>query len=243
MYVFVFGPFKSHFNTARDTWMLKNPGVALTIYNISERIAQVFEKAFTPTNVLSGFKKRGIHLFNPIEFTDADLLSSAATDRPENMPSDGHVIISRPEKNDDITPTIITDSPEKNILIEREAQKQVSKKTKQNIKFLQAKNEPGKKRKYVQKKEHNYDCTSENENIAYEELSETETWEPEEIDYRTILEGRFDDYDVFAQTTLGLSSHIKVADQFLTHSTYMQKHFRVPVKTVLKTKANYYWFY
>ncbi|KAF2890047.1 hypothetical protein ILUMI_16126 [Ignelater luminosus] len=41
------------------------------------------------------------------------------------------------------------------------------------------------------KKEDNYDSSSEDENIAYKELSETVTCEPEEIDYDTIFEEKF----------------------------------------------------
>ncbi|KAF2904413.1 hypothetical protein ILUMI_01764 [Ignelater luminosus] len=114
--------------------------------------------------------------FNPNAFNDTDFLSSAVMVRPENVPSDG------PSKE-----------PVRSVLIQRKAQKIVSKKTKQNIKSLQAKNKPKRKKnfKYVRKKADNYDSTSEDENIAYEELSETETWESEETDYDTISEGRY----------------------------------------------------
>ncbi|KAF2891566.1 hypothetical protein ILUMI_14607 [Ignelater luminosus] len=81
--------------------------VPFTICNISEFIAQAFEKAFTATNVLSRFKETGIHPFNPNAFGDADFLSFAVTDRLGNVPSDGPseepVLINRPEKNDDVT--------------------------------------------------------------------------------------------------------------------------------------------
>ncbi|XP_072401577.1 uncharacterized protein [Diabrotica undecimpunctata] len=32
----VFGPFKSYYNKECDKWMLNNPGIPLTIYNIAE---------------------------------------------------------------------------------------------------------------------------------------------------------------------------------------------------------------
>ncbi|KAF2883296.1 hypothetical protein ILUMI_22885 [Ignelater luminosus] len=110
-----------------------------------ECIAQAFEKAFTLTNVLSGFKETGIHPFNPDAFTYADFMFFAVTDIPEDMasnsPSKEPVVNSKntaespglpkaqPQKTNRNNnrkrgrSTIITHIPEKNILIEREAQK------------------------------------------------------------------------------------------------------------------------
>lgn len=34
----VFGPFKAYYNSAIDSWLLRNPGIPLTIYEIGEMV-------------------------------------------------------------------------------------------------------------------------------------------------------------------------------------------------------------
>lgn len=62
--------------------MLQHPGIPLTIYDSAGQISEAFEKSFTPSNIIAGFQKSGIHPFNPEIFTEADFLTSFVTDRP-----------------------------------------------------------------------------------------------------------------------------------------------------------------
>lgn len=78
----VFGPFKSFYNAAVDEWMLKHPGIPLTIYQVAECVGQAFMRSMTPCNIEAGFKKAGIVPFDPSVFTDSDFLLSAVIDRP-----------------------------------------------------------------------------------------------------------------------------------------------------------------
>lgn len=77
----VYSSFKSRYNTAMNNWMLSNPGKTITIYNIPGFIKTIMSQAFSQSNILSGFKKAGIHPFNPDIFSDDDFLCSAVTDR------------------------------------------------------------------------------------------------------------------------------------------------------------------
>ena len=82
----VFGPLKAYYNTEVDAWMLRNPGVPITIYQIAECIGHGLPKALTPSNIIAGFNKSGIFPFNRNIFTDSDFLSSSVTDRPLENP-------------------------------------------------------------------------------------------------------------------------------------------------------------
>lgn len=76
------GPFKSYYNAAVDSWMLRNPGRPLTIYNVAECVGSAYLKAMTPVNIISAFKKCGIFPFDDCIFTEADFMPSTVTDRP-----------------------------------------------------------------------------------------------------------------------------------------------------------------
>lgn len=78
----VFGPLKAYYDTACSDWMDQNPAKTITIYEISELLGKAFPKAFTPQNILSGFRVTGIYPFNKDIFTDDEFLSSYVTDRP-----------------------------------------------------------------------------------------------------------------------------------------------------------------
>ncbi|XP_031337375.1 uncharacterized protein LOC116166537 [Photinus pyralis] len=77
----VFFPFKSHYNAAIESWLLRNPGRPITIYDIASCVGVAFEKSMTPGNITSGFKKAGIYPFDKHVFTDDDFLVSSVTDR------------------------------------------------------------------------------------------------------------------------------------------------------------------
>nr|CAI5826562.1 unnamed protein product [Callosobruchus analis] len=80
----VFGPFKTYFNQAANEKMLTPGHIAkpLTIYDIAELVGKAFPRAFTPTNIASGFKSTGFHPLNENIFSDADFLAASFSDRP-----------------------------------------------------------------------------------------------------------------------------------------------------------------
>lgn len=79
--VAVFGPFQTFYNAAADSWMIRHPGQTLSIYNVAELVGQAFEKAMTPSNIKSGFKKTGICPFDRDIFTEDQFLTSEVTNR------------------------------------------------------------------------------------------------------------------------------------------------------------------
>lgn len=80
----VFGPFKTFYNTALNEWMINpgNAGKPATIYNVSEFVGKAYPKAFTPSNIISGFRVAGIFPVNENIFTDDEYLAASVTDRP-----------------------------------------------------------------------------------------------------------------------------------------------------------------
>lgn len=77
----VYGPFKKYYNNACNDWLLSHPGKCITIYEVAKLSTDAFLKAFTPSNITSGFKKAGIFPVNSEPFTDDDFLSCMPTDR------------------------------------------------------------------------------------------------------------------------------------------------------------------
>ncbi|CAG5020893.1 unnamed protein product [Parnassius apollo] len=61
--------------------MLSNPGRTVTIYQIPGFIKKIMSQAFSQANILSVFKKSGIHPYNNNLFSDEDFMCSAVTDR------------------------------------------------------------------------------------------------------------------------------------------------------------------
>lgn len=95
----VFGPFKSYYNTAVDTWLLQNPGTPMTIYNIAACVGEAYIKAITPANIIAGFKRSGIVPLNENVFTDADFLPSQVSDRPLEVNANNQEIPQIIEEN------------------------------------------------------------------------------------------------------------------------------------------------
>lgn len=52
-------PFKTFYNSAVNSWLRRNPGKQLTIYNVAECVGQAYPKAMTPINITSAFKNVG----------------------------------------------------------------------------------------------------------------------------------------------------------------------------------------
>lgn len=81
--VSIYSPFKTYYSAnCPNKLTFEQPGIPITIYNVSEIVGKAFPLAFTPVNILKGFKTTGIWPFNPNIFTDADFLAESVTDRP-----------------------------------------------------------------------------------------------------------------------------------------------------------------
>lgn len=90
----VFGPMKSVYNNACDSWMMKNVGTPLTIYQVANLGGHAFLKAATPINIQSGFAVSGIWPFNEDVFTEDDFMPSEITNRPISKDSENATLES-----------------------------------------------------------------------------------------------------------------------------------------------------
>ena len=61
----VFKSFKAFFSKACSTYLSKNPGRVITNDMIASLVATAYPEAFTPNNIMGGFRKTGIHPINP----------------------------------------------------------------------------------------------------------------------------------------------------------------------------------
>lgn len=80
--VSVYGPLKSYYNNACQTWLTNHPGQRITIYDIAEILGSVYHLAFSPRNCTSGFRATGIYPFNDNIFNDDDFMAASVTDVP-----------------------------------------------------------------------------------------------------------------------------------------------------------------
>ncbi|XP_030257908.1 tigger transposable element-derived protein 2-like isoform X2 [Sparus aurata] len=78
----VYGPLKTYYKKAMDSWMRTHPGQTASIYAIQEIVHETFLSAMTPRNILSGFRSTGIFLFNRDIFPQEAYAPSMVTDRP-----------------------------------------------------------------------------------------------------------------------------------------------------------------
>ena len=93
----VFGPMKTHYNQLANSWMMRNVGKLISIYQIAELAGTALTKTATPENVIAGFRVSGVWPFDRDIFSNVDYLPSDITDRP--APEDNHA--------DDIAPTVV----------------------------------------------------------------------------------------------------------------------------------------
>lgn len=84
----VFGPMKAYYNQAANSWMLRNPGRTLSIYDVASLINEAFIKAMTPSNIMAGFKASGIWPFDCSVFNDDAFLPSEVTN--QSLPVQDH---------------------------------------------------------------------------------------------------------------------------------------------------------
>ena len=74
----IFKLFKSNFNKTCGNYMKQNPGRVITTDILASKVGQAYPTAFTPVNILIGFKMIGIYPFNPSSVDDRPLAPSNA---------------------------------------------------------------------------------------------------------------------------------------------------------------------
>ena len=105
----VFGPMKTNYSTAANSWMLRNPGRSITIYQLAELVGEAWTKAACPTNIMSGFKATGIWPLNPNVFSEGSFMPSSVTDRPAPVQPTNTVQITIPDL--DPSPSTVESPP------------------------------------------------------------------------------------------------------------------------------------
>lgn len=78
----VYSSLKAYYNQCVDAWLLNNPRKTLDIYSIAEIVGQAYPRAFSTSNIVSGFKNAGIFPLDRSIFKDDYFLGSYVTDRP-----------------------------------------------------------------------------------------------------------------------------------------------------------------
>ncbi|XP_067939990.1 uncharacterized protein [Watersipora subatra] len=83
----VYGPLKRYYNDSCTRWMLNNPARTISIHEIGALLGESFNRAFTPSNILSGFHVSGVFPYKPDIFGDDMYLASEVTNcpAPENL--------------------------------------------------------------------------------------------------------------------------------------------------------------
>ena len=84
----IFGPLKKYFNDEVNSWMMRNPGKTVTIYQMGQLIGNSWLKAASPHNIISGFSCTGIWPLDKNVFSDDDFLPSTIFNK-ENIPKRG----------------------------------------------------------------------------------------------------------------------------------------------------------
>lgn len=103
--VAVFGPLKTYYSQACDSFMVNYPGRKITDYDIGKLFNEAYNRTANVGNAVNGFKACGIEPFNPHVFSDSDFLSAAVTERPlveEQLPNNDHTL--ELDQNEENTP-------------------------------------------------------------------------------------------------------------------------------------------
>lgn len=103
----VYGPLKRYYNDTCNSWQLENAGKTMTIYEVASALGRTFPKAFTPSNISSGFRVTGIYPFDRNIFSEEEYLSSYVTDRP-SPDSVGNNQNQHPLEGQSKTPNVIS---------------------------------------------------------------------------------------------------------------------------------------
>jgi len=80
--VTLYGPFKTYYSQACDSWMMNHPGRAITEAQIPGLVRVAYEKAATQQIARKGFLETGIYPYNPDVFSESDYAPSLTSDRP-----------------------------------------------------------------------------------------------------------------------------------------------------------------
>ncbi|CAH2101253.1 unnamed protein product [Euphydryas editha] len=92
-------PFKRFYNSAVDSWLIRNPGKKFTIDNVAESIGDAYLKSMTSINIVNAFKKCGIYPFDDTIFTDIYFMPSLVTDRSSQQPIDDETDLEEQAKD------------------------------------------------------------------------------------------------------------------------------------------------
>ena len=74
--VAVFGPFKSMLNSKCQAYMKRNPGLSVTKHEVAQLTSTPYLRALSAENLISAFRKTGIHPFNNKVITDSQVALS-----------------------------------------------------------------------------------------------------------------------------------------------------------------------
>lgn len=92
----VYGPVKKYYNNECDSWMLRNPGKVINIYQVAALSSNAINKACVPTTIQNAFKKTGIFPFDRNVFQEDDFFMSAVTNRPLPLDKEPSTSTSEP---------------------------------------------------------------------------------------------------------------------------------------------------
>lgn len=113
----VFGPFKQHYKTAFNNFLVNNPDRTrgVTIYDVPSLSSHSFLRAFSPENIIKGFSATGTLPFNPDIFPDSEFCESEEDgqheDTSEPATSSSIVVLS----NELIVPPSVPSNPTQSI--------------------------------------------------------------------------------------------------------------------------------
>lgn len=78
----VFKPLEDFYGDAAKSWLLNNPGKRISIYEVAELFGKAYSKAFSASNIISGFRCTGIFPFNRHIFQEHEYMAADVTDVP-----------------------------------------------------------------------------------------------------------------------------------------------------------------
>lgn len=87
--VSVYKSLKNFYNAECNSFMLSHPSRTISIYDVANLFGKAYSKAFSMSNIVSGFRATGIWPFDRNIFNEDEFLSSYVTDRLPSLPSVG----------------------------------------------------------------------------------------------------------------------------------------------------------
>ncbi|XP_034234265.1 uncharacterized protein LOC117641222 [Thrips palmi] len=102
----IFGPFKTYYDAAINSFLVSNPAVPVTIYHIAGFVKEAFSKSATPANIIASFQKPGIFPLNKFVFQDSDFLMSKVTELQN--PNTANPTSANLNSDDEATENLIT---------------------------------------------------------------------------------------------------------------------------------------